>query len=116
MIHFRKIKLSAQEKQYTTEFDVTKFLELIPNPEQYFNDPNRTVSIKHHIDYNYALNFLKNHYSHLHAREIQQVFIAQQSILKSAEILDCFKRQLRAKRKLYPLTSCQNIPLLQEVY
>lgn len=110
------MKLSAQEKQYTTEFDVTKFLELIPNPEQYFNDPNRTVSFKNHSDSTYALNFLKNHYSHLHVREIHQVFSAQQSILKAANMLDCFKRQMRAKRKLYPLTSCQNIPLLQEVY
>ncbi|GLV35265.1 lethal (2) k09913 [Carabus blaptoides fortunei] len=40
---------------------------------------------------------------------------AQNSVLKAAQMLDCFKKQMRAKRKLYPLTSCQNIPLLQEI-
>lgn len=56
LFDFRKQKLSAQLKDYTTEFNVDKFLELIPNPEEYFNDPKRVISYEINGNIRYELD------------------------------------------------------------
>ncbi|KAJ8966220.1 hypothetical protein NQ317_010378 [Molorchus minor] len=39
----KKQQLSAQQKQYTTEFKIENFIQLFPEPEKTFNDPNRNI-------------------------------------------------------------------------
>lgn len=107
------MKLSAQQKQYTTEFDVKKFLEVIPNPEEFFKNRNAK---RNFVDQDYALTFLKNHYCHLTIKDIITILReCNNSIVKASVVLDKQTKNMKSKRRLYPLTNCLNIPLLQEV-
>lgn len=108
------MNLSAQERQYTTEFDVKHFLQLIPDPIKHFS--NRTPATLELEDSQYALTFLKNHYGFLTIREINNIFKqCNYDMIYAAGALTLLPKTLKSKRKPYPLPSCKNIPLLQEL-
>lgn len=116
--YIRKQQLSAQQKQYTVDFQVSKFLEVIPNPVKYFEDKKRNVEIPT-ADMHFVYAFLKNEFCMLPVSVIRNVIHSQKSLLKTyADLQKKMKtaQLLKTKRKVAPLpNNCQNIPLLQEV-
>lgn len=111
------MKLSAQEKKYTTEFSVENFLEVIPEPEVFFNKPDRMNPLKDRrsADYEYKLMFFKNHFNNYTIRDIQSILSQANTLVQAAEALENFPKHMKSKRKVLPLPSCDNIPLLQEL-
>nr|XP_031826139.1 uncharacterized protein LOC116424202 isoform X2 [Nomia melanderi] len=63
----KRISITEQQKQYTSNFDVKKFLEVFPNPFQYFENPNRKCEYK--VD---AYKFIKSRFKYL--QEITLLF------------------------------------------
>ncbi|KAI4471115.1 ubiquitin conjugating enzyme 7 interacting protein-related [Holotrichia oblita] len=125
--YLRKQQLSAQVNQYTTEFKIEKFLELIPDPDTYFNDPNKKSSLLEgdKIDVfssHYAKGYLKNHYPMISVKTIHTIMDKHKDRLiatvKELDQLVASKSGLmKTKRKPLPLdnSTLQNIPLLQEI-
>ncbi|KAF2886030.1 hypothetical protein ILUMI_20143, partial [Ignelater luminosus] len=72
--YLRKQQISAQQKQYTTDFKVENFLEVIPDPMAYFEDPKRKGAII--VDNEsvcYAICFLQNQFSRVSLRVIRRI-------------------------------------------
>lgn len=116
---FRKQQLSAQQKQYTTEFNIENFIQLFPEPEKTFTDPQRNIKIDSY-SVHYLNTFFKNRYDKISVRIIQQVLIQNNfKVLNCDNIfLDIMKRKdtIKCRRKPLPLAeNLENIPLLQEV-
>lgn len=58
--YLAKKKITEQQKQYTTDFQVQKFLEIFPDPFSYFEDNKRNCQFNPH-----AIDFLKYYFSKL---------------------------------------------------
>lgn len=118
----RKQQLSAQMRQYTTDFSVKKFLEIIPDPEEYFLGKNRK-SFPNTIEkyaYHYAIHFLINHFRYIGISSINRMFVNGKSLsetfIKLEQLRPGDAGTLRHKRTVSRLIDgIQNIPLLQEV-
>lgn len=128
LLHLRKQQLSAQVKQYTTEFNIEKFLELIPDPDTYFNDPNKKSSLiqSSRIDVfslHYARSFLRNQYPIIPIKIINSIMVKNKDcLIPTVKELDAIvatkKGLMKTKRKSLSIdnSTLQNIPLLQEVF
>ncbi|XP_015178852.1 PREDICTED: uncharacterized protein LOC107067667 [Polistes dominula] len=103
-------KITEQQKQYTTDFKIEKFLEIFPNPFAHFEDPNRKYS------YNtIAFKFLTHYYNQIKANTITLVYRRRNYHLSlTAKALDEMEPNMKLKRKGIYL-SPQDIPLLQEI-
>ncbi|KAK5647902.1 hypothetical protein RI129_002794 [Pyrocoelia pectoralis] len=115
----RKQQISAQQKQYTTEFSIEKFLDIIPNPFSYFNDATRKVNKLDHLSQHYALCYLRNRFSLISLRTIRECFIKnKENFLVTCNELESFpsNKKMKGKRAKALMPNCiQNIPLLQEI-
>lgn len=118
------MKLSAQEKKYTSEFSLENFLEVIPDPVGYFGNKNRpspinpsqkSSSASSKTYHDYRINFFRNNYNHISLKDITSILRDSKTLTEAGEKLDKFTKLMRTKRKQIPLPSCDNIPLLQEV-
>ncbi|KAF5294533.1 hypothetical protein FQR65_LT10725 [Abscondita terminalis] len=112
----RKQQLSAQQKQYTSEFTVEKFLEEIPNPKAYFKNSN----IKNdNMDCDYILSYLRNKFNNLPLRTIKEILVKNEyKFLKSCSMLEQIPatQQMKCKRRLSIMPEVsESIPLLQEI-
>lgn len=56
--YLAKKKLTEQQKQYTTDFQVQQFLEIFPDPVAHFENANRKCQFNRH-----AFDFLKHHFN-----------------------------------------------------
>jgi len=56
--YLAKKKITKQQKQYTTDFQVEQFLEIFPDPFSYFEDHTRECQFNAH-----AVDFLKYYFS-----------------------------------------------------
>ncbi|XP_044269250.1 uncharacterized protein LOC123014283 [Tribolium madens] len=120
----RKQQLSAQQKQYTSEFDVKNFVKVIPNPEDFFHEKSRTLKVDT-FDSHYALVFLKNTFNKLSIRTIQSVYQANSTkdncnLSKTFNQLEKMQKfgieVMKSVRRAAPLpNNITNIPLLQEI-
>ncbi|XP_065160096.1 E3 ubiquitin-protein ligase RNF216-like isoform X2 [Atheta coriaria] len=114
----RKKQISAQVKQYTTDFNPVDFLKLIPDPETYFDRKTfRAGVLDDDVQTRYAVHyFLRNHFSKLGLKMISSVMENSSTILEVVEKLDnCMKTSkgiIHSKRKRIE-TQNNNIPLLQ---
>lgn len=118
--YLREQQLSAQQKQYTVDFQVSKFLEVIPDPVTYF-EKERYAPITDSFDLHYACGFLRNEFLTIPVNMIGSVTRKASSLIKAYEELENSLKNgaltpLKTKRKPrnFPDT-CKNIPLLQEV-
>lgn len=125
----RKQQLSAQMKQYTTEFDVNKFLELIPNPEEYFNDPKRvcTYNSSTRLDYQKSIaieshmkDTFKNLFPTKRIVDINNIIKKKQKrvVLIYKELKYGKTEDMKRPRKLAPLPQLYgeiDVPYLQEI-
>ncbi|KAL1490678.1 hypothetical protein ABEB36_013333 [Hypothenemus hampei] len=118
----RKRQLSAQQKQYTTEFNVERFLEIFPDPIKTFEDPNRKCNIRTYEDIHYVRYCLKNIYKKLYAKDVDKVFDDNMNkniflmikALDELESMGC-KKKICSSYGYQRVTEIQNIPLLQEL-
>ncbi|XP_043501801.1 uncharacterized protein LOC122523901 [Polistes fuscatus] len=107
--YLAKRKITEQQKQYTTDFKVEKFLEIFPNPFAHFEDPNRKCSFSP-----IALKFLGYYYNKLKTSTISLVYRrANHHLSLTAKALDEIKSDMKLKRKGIYLPP-EDIPLLQE--
>lgn len=64
-----KKKITDQVKQYTTDFQVERFLEIFPDPFSYFEDAKRQCKFNPH-----GADFLKNHFSKIRVNNFYSLF------------------------------------------
>ncbi|KAK2585538.1 hypothetical protein KPH14_010180 [Odynerus spinipes] len=108
--HYLTKRKIEQQKQYTTQFKIDKFLEIFPNPFSYFEDPKRTFKFN-----SAALEFLKHHYNKLRISTILRVYGSYKHHLSLTAIaLDKIEPDMKGKRITSYLPS-EDIPLLQEI-
>ncbi|RZC39657.1 E3 ubiquitin-protein ligase RNF216-like, partial [Asbolus verrucosus] len=116
----RRQQLSAQQKQYTTEFTVENFIKLIPDPHAFFSDSSRTVKMDD-LSCHYALVFLCNTFHKLPIRVVESTFKKNSCKLYKTfkELQTRLKRSFmlkkRARKPIEMPNTIQNIPLLQEI-
>ncbi|KAB0794949.1 hypothetical protein PPYR_11788 [Photinus pyralis] len=117
--YLRKKQLSAQQNQYTSEFSVAKFLEVIPDPFQYFADSKRKVGELDYRSHNYAMYYLRNKFAMVQLRSIRECFIKnKEGLLATCKELENYppsKRMASKRGKVAMPSIIQNIPLLQEI-
>ncbi|CAH1372306.1 unnamed protein product, partial [Tenebrio molitor] len=118
--YLRRQQISAQQKQYTTDFTVENFIKVIPDPDAFFSDPSRNLKLDAASSH-YALVFLRNTFNRLPLRVIQSVFTKNSSqFSKTVEELKSLVAQKKFLMKSYrrPIPMPKNIhhiPLLQEI-
>ncbi|XP_066143668.1 E3 ubiquitin-protein ligase RNF216-like [Euwallacea fornicatus] len=105
---------------YKKNFSIDKFLEQFPNPETYFNSPNRPNPLLQPMlppeDLNYALVFLYNNYRKIRKRHVDIVFkLNKKCLFASCTYLDHLPNGMKTERPLEPNPECRNLPLLQEI-
>ncbi|KAI4502346.1 hypothetical protein M0802_002258 [Mischocyttarus mexicanus] len=107
--YLAKRKITEQQKQYTTDFKVDKFLEIFSDPFTHFEDSNRKCS------YNpIALKFLGHYYNRLKTSTIFAAYgRTNHNLSLTAKILDATKPDMKTKRKCLFMPT-EDIPLLQE--
>ncbi|KAL2728343.1 E3 ubiquitin-protein ligase RNF216-like isoform X2 [Vespula maculifrons] len=107
--YLAKRKITEQQKQYTTDFRIDKFLEIYPCPFTHFEDPKRQCSFNL-----IAFEFLKYYYNKLKTSTILLVYGHNKHHLTlTAKELDKIKPEMKTKRKSLYLPP-KDIPLLQE--
>lgn len=117
----KREQMSAQKKQYMENFEVAKFLKVIPNPVAHFKINQPGAFLKDESTFNCVCAFLKNEFNMISATSICTV-VKKTGGLQSAykELNRLVKNKalplLKVKRKhISFLKDCENIPLLQEV-
>lgn len=121
--YLRTQQLSAQLKQYTTEFSVEKFLEVIPDPEAFFAEAETKQGSTNNMYY--CSTFLKNWFPLLSVRHITNIFSKNSyNMIRTWKVLQTDLKNtslhLKAKRKSIPLTdlqlnSAENVLQIQQV-
>ncbi|CAH1115578.1 unnamed protein product [Psylliodes chrysocephalus] len=117
--YLRKQKLSAQSRQYTSEFSVEKFVELFPDPEKTFRDPTRSYAVEGYAHL-YICTFFQNRYDKLAIKYVRSILSENKNrILFCDDVMkDYIKRGLviKTRRKQVILQDPpQNIAVLQEL-
>lgn len=132
LFDFRKQKLPGRLEDYTTDFNVNKFLEIIPNPEEHFNDPKRVISYTIDCDIKIELTeMFRDLFTNLRVPDIYNAI--EETALRNGNaagyttptILGIYQRlskmEDKLKRKRKPAndpdlwTGYTNIPMMQEV-
>lgn len=121
--YLKKQHLAAQANQYTVNFNVAHFLEVIPDPVTHFKNtkPGDALS-ENPMKYQIVYTFLKNEFNTVPVISIGTVLKKTNSMQKAHQELTRLTKnlhslpQLKIKRKLIPFPDTFNdIPLLQEV-
>lgn len=118
--YLRKQQLSAQQRQYTTEFDVERFVDLFPDPVATFEDLNRKSNIFDNSDKYYVKWSMRNKFAQLYAKDVNNLVEAhwQKNVAKIVQELNrCLAKGYVKKGRWVSNArpDSQNIPLLQEV-
>ncbi|XP_060533623.1 uncharacterized protein LOC132706356 [Cylas formicarius] len=126
--YLRKQQISAQQKQYTTEFNIENFVRLFKDPVAYFEDPKRRSTMVDVRDQFYVLAYMRNRYKRLALKVIKQIVVqeGQKNIFAIIRVLEHLNRVDARVQSAYvnkcerrptpiPVTQIQNIPLLQEL-
>lgn len=114
--YLKKLELLEKERNYVKNFNMEYFIKAIPNPTEYFANPERNVSFVDKHDYFYAISFLQTQYSFLHIKDIIEIFDNSQcSVINAAKILDLKDTGLCkiATKSFQP--TCTNLALLEEI-
>lgn len=119
-LFFRNKKHTTEIALYTEGFDVKRFLEIIPDPDEKFTNPTRQLSLNENANDNdekYALNFLYNHYRFIRMKYIDMVFRwEQKNLVAITDRLDRLSKSLKKARPAEaPSVNSENVPLLQVV-
>lgn len=94
--YLRRTQLSAQQRQYTTEFNVQRFVELFPDPKAVFEASNRNTPMEN--DFMYVSAFMRKMYPQLYARDIQATQRSSKCIMDIVKTLDELVARGRVKK------------------
>lgn len=86
--YLRRKQLSAQQRQYTTEFNVQRFVELFPNPNAVFEASDRKSPMLSENDFLYVSVFMRKMYPQLYAKDIGAALRSCKSIKDIVNTLD----------------------------
>lgn len=117
--YLRKQQLSAQQRQYTTEFDIANFVKLFPDPKTVFEDSKRQTKVNG--SEHYLQIFMRNAFPRLPIRHIQNILSAKNYQIKDSmnecqRLMSIPNAMIKSRRRATPLPQNeQNIPLLQEI-
>ncbi|XP_032665567.1 uncharacterized protein LOC116841583 isoform X2 [Odontomachus brunneus] len=107
--YLAKKKITEQQKQYTTGFQVSQFLEIFPNPFLHFEDNKRECQFDIH-----AVDFLKHHFNKIRVNTLLSTYAeCKYNLSLTAKTLGKLNADMKTKR-IYPLIQTEKIPLLQE--
>ncbi|XP_011646294.1 E3 ubiquitin-protein ligase RNF216-like [Pogonomyrmex barbatus] len=108
--YLAKKKLTEQQKQYTTDFQVQQFLELFPDPFSYFEDEKRKCQFNPH-----AVDFLKHYFSKLKVNTLVNTYSQYvHNLSLTAKALEALNPDLKTKRYSSKTILTEDIPFLQE--
>lgn len=124
--YFRSQKENQERNQYTTHFNVEHYLKIIPNPVEYFSNPNRIPILSsretHHqenfeSDRDYVSTFLCNLYRFHRKKDIEKLLrIYDYDLIKTTARLDRLPKAFKTGRELLSnIETPKNVILLQEV-
>ncbi|XP_017792226.1 PREDICTED: uncharacterized protein LOC108574201 [Habropoda laboriosa] len=108
----QRTKITQQQMQYTTKFNVKQFLEIFPDPFTQFENPNRKST--YNSD---AFEFLKFYFSQIEVAILKNVYESKMyHLTATAEELENMRPQENSDKNmgLWGKTQSMNIPLLQE--
>lgn len=122
----RSQKEHEELRQYTTHFKIEPFLKVIPNPVEYFSDPNRQLPLSAQQnnedslekDKDYAFNVLCNIYRFHRKKDIGRLLrIYNYDLIKTTNRLDRLPKAFKNQRELINIEDkvTKNVSLLQEV-
>ncbi|XP_049819723.1 uncharacterized protein LOC109604629 isoform X6 [Aethina tumida] len=116
----RRLQLSAQQRQYTTEFDVKAFVQLFPDPFKTFATKGRPLPEYTVDETHYITMFMRNLFDKLAVRDIATVMNAKRrrpyEVYKALTTMMKNGHTLKSRRRTCRLPDdFQNIPLLQEL-
>lgn len=117
-LFFRNKKETDTAAQYKSRFSVHKFLEVFPDPERTFTNPERKLALNDESpenDINYALVFLQNQYPFARKKCIEVLFPKNKNLVEVCARLDKLGRTIRLPRDLIGSEDTSNIELLQVV-
>lgn len=69
--YVRRTQLCAQQQQYTTQFNVERFVQLFPDPKAIFEAPNRITPALTENDTLYIFICMRRMYPQLYVRDIR---------------------------------------------
>ncbi|XP_018057695.1 PREDICTED: uncharacterized protein LOC108693320 [Atta colombica] len=108
--HLAKQKITQQQKQYTTDFQVKQFLEIFPDPFAYFEDDKRKCEFNPH-----AVDFLKYYFSKMRVNTLVKAYSQYMNNLSlTAKALEALNPDMKTKRYCNKTTVTEDIPFLQE--
>ncbi|XP_044754188.1 uncharacterized protein LOC123313378 isoform X2 [Coccinella septempunctata] len=107
-------------RKFTRHFTVEGFLDVIPNPAEYFNSPNYVSSLSDEnisaLDEDYALKCLMNIFPYLREKDIVKIFKRRKNLIQASDILARVPRHFKNPRIPCDINEdCDNIKLLQEI-
>lgn len=116
--YLRNQQLSAQSKQYTTEFCIQNFVALFPEPHITFNDPKRVIDLDNYSKL-YIKQYFENKFDRLPKRAIFNILVESNfKILQTNDKLTVIKDsslKMKSRRKHVFLNhTMNNILVLQE--
>ncbi|EFN86040.1 uncharacterized protein LOC105181804 [Harpegnathos saltator] len=107
--YLAKKKITEQQKQYTTGFQVSQFLEIFPDPFSHFENDKRECKFDIH-----AVDFLKHHFNKIRVNTLLNIYSqCKHNLSLTAKVLERLNPDMKTKR-VYALVQTENIPLLQE--
>lgn len=125
MLLLRFQKEEEELSQYTTNFEIKRYLKVICNPVEFFSDPNRkpVLSSNGNADENletdreYASNVLCNTYRFHRKKDINRLLrIYDYDLIRTTNRLDRLPKAFKTQRNFVPNErSTKNLKLLQEV-
>ena len=108
----RRTRITDQQKQYISNFDVKQFLEIFPDPFKHFEDPTRQCKNNPN-----AFAFLKSHFKYHKQTTLKNIYESCNYHLNSAAtIVEQVPPDRQSARVTHSWEKCpsEDIPLLQE--
>ncbi|KYN05268.1 hypothetical protein ALC62_03791 [Cyphomyrmex costatus] len=97
MQYLAKMKITQQQEQYTTDFQVKQFLEIFPDPFAHFEDDKRKCEFNPH-----AVDFLKYYFSKLRIKTLVNSYSQNMNNLKDIPFLqECAFIQHKTELRKY---------------
>ncbi|KAL0103681.1 hypothetical protein PUN28_017738 [Cardiocondyla obscurior] len=107
--YLTKKKITEQQKQYTTDFHVEKFLEIFPDPFEHFENEKRICQFNPH-----AIDFLKYYFSKLKVNTLVKAYSnCLNNLSLTAKTLESLNSDMKTKRS-NKMAPTEDIPFLQE--
>ncbi|KAK0097887.1 hypothetical protein PV326_012973 [Microctonus aethiopoides] len=108
--YLAKLKITEEQKRYTTNFVVADFVKIFPDPFSYFENPNRIC--KHNI---VCSEFLKAMFNRIRVHTISHIYaVSKYNMSLAAKRLKLSVEEMKSRRGSREIPTA-DIPILQEI-